>query len=592
MKDEHCTSSQSGSVARRGGASTGGGSSLVRALMPGEHAPGEVLAGKYQILGRLGAGGMGSVWRARSLWLDVDVAIKVIHEEQFDAHAAERLLREARATAKLGHPAIVRVFDFGATDSGEPFLVMELLEGTSLASWLDARGRMTPEYAVQMLLPVACALSAAHAQRVIHRDIKPANILVVSDGAGGYVPKIVDFGIAKLSSGMNPAITQRGMIVGSPEYMSPEQADGQLEIGEQTDVWAFCVVLYELITGRRPFTGDNLGAIISAIFNKEPVPTTQLAAGDEALWAIIRRGLAKLPADRWPTMRALGRALASWAVQRGISADVAGTSLVHQWLARGVEPLTTAELAVPVAALPNASPDLLAGLHARDAAEPALAEPAPLSVTPTGVRGGTIRMDELHGSAPAGLTPPPRLQRALFLGVMAAFVAPVVIIMGLLNARSGSASTGSDEEATTAAVSALARDPVLPESRAPAASSAEPAIRLAPRGEGPAVVSSDGTAVPSSQAAAPGDAAAIPSGKAAAPGDVSAVPSGKAAVPSDRTAIASGKAAVPRDDTAGPSDKATARRAPVDGTRARRAPPSASPRSGSTSMPLPETPDF
>ncbi|MGK4002335.1 serine/threonine-protein kinase [Sorangium sp. So ce1036] len=245
--------------------------------------------------------------------------------------------------ARLGHPAIVRVFDFGETESGEPFLVMELLEGVSLSSWLERRGRMPAEQAVQMLLPVACALAAAHAQSVVHRDIKPANILIVPDGAGGHVPKVVDFGIAEVANVHSPAITQRGVIVGSPESMSPEQADGALEVGEQADVWAFCVVLYELITGPRPFSGASLSAVIASIFNKEPVPTTELAAGDDALWQILRRGLAKSPAERWPSMRALGRAPASWAVERGITADVAGTSLTHHWLARGAEPQVAAD---------------------------------------------------------------------------------------------------------------------------------------------------------------------------------------------------------------------------------------------------------
>ena len=357
MMDEHHVPGQSGWLALpgRGDESTGGVSSSVRGSPHRERAVGEVLAGKYQIVGRLGAGGMGTVWRARSLWLDVDVAIKVLHEDQLDAHAAERLLREARATARLGHPAIVRVFDFGETDSGEPFLVMELLEGASLSSWLEARGRMPVEQAVRMLLPVACALATAHAQRIVHRDIKPANILIVPDGAGGHVPKVVDFGIAKVANVASPAITQRGMIVGSPEYMSPEQADGQLDVGEQTDVWAFSVVMYELITGRRPFSGETLSAVITAIFSKEPVPTTELGAGDEALWAILRRGLAKSPVDRWPSMRALGRALAAWAVERGVTADVAGTSLAHQWLARGVEPSPTVEKAAPRVAPAGAS---------------------------------------------------------------------------------------------------------------------------------------------------------------------------------------------------------------------------------------------
>ncbi|XXX74670.1 protein kinase [Sorangium sp. So ce134] len=594
MKDEHHDSGQSGAFARRGDASTGGVSSCVRGLPKHERAVGEVLGGKYQIVGRLGAGGMGTVWRARSLWLDVDVAIKVLHEEQFDAHAAERLLREARATARLGHPAIVRVFDFGETDSGEPFLVMELLEGTSLSNWLEANGRMPAEQAVQMLLPVACALAAAHAQSIVHRDIKPANILVVSDGAGGYVPKVVDFGIAKLANAVSPAITQRGMIVGSPEYMSPEQADGQLEIGEQTDVWAFSVVLYELITGRRPFTGESLGAVISAIFSKEPVPTTQLGAGDEELWSIIRRGLAKSPAERWPNMRSLGRALASWAVERGVTADVAGTSLAHQWLARGPESPLTAERAAPVLAAtgaasgPKAAPRRLAGAGRTLVASPA--------ATPAGRRGGTIKMPEARRAASLGIAPPLRLQKALLVGVLAAFVAPVVVVMGL-NLRRGSASAGAARPAVAAA------GPVIQPGAALAAPAATPAAPSA------GVVTADGGAPRASalEMAARGAPAGKPlarPGERAEPWDEPGDPWGETADPWDEIELSSSPAEPPdqrveaRAERAEPQAQRAEPRAQRAEPRAQRAEPRAQraepPRQApaSTSMPLPAAPDF
>ncbi|AUX36166.1 hypothetical protein SOCE836_083720 [Sorangium cellulosum] len=571
---------------------------------------GEVLAGKYQIVGRLGAGGMGTVWRARSLWLDVDVAIKVLHEEQFDAHAAERLLREARATARLGHPAIVRVFDFGETDSGEPFLVMELLEGTSLSNWLEANGRMPAEQAVQMLLPVACALAAAHAQSIVHRDIKPANILVVPDGAGGHVPKVVDFGIAKLANAVSPAITQRGMIVGSPEYMSPEQADGQLEVGEQTDVWAFSVVLYELITGQRPFTGESLGAVISAIFSKEPAPTTQLGAGDEELWSILRRGLAKSPAERWPNMRSLGRALASWAVERGVTADVAGTSLAHQWLARGPESPLTAERPAPVLATtgvagavsgPKAAPRL------PGAGKTLVASPA-AAATPAGRRGGTIRMPEALRGAPMGLAPPLRLQKALLVGVLAAFVAPVVVVMGL-SLRGGSAGAARPAVAAAAPVlepgAALAlpgttpaappADVVPAEGGGPRASAIDAAARGAPAGKPPAQPA---------EPADPWDDPDDPWGEPADPWDEIAPSSAPAELPVQRVEAlpqrgeprAQGPEARPQRPEARPQRPEARPQRPEP--RAQRAEPRAQrtepprPAPASTAMPLPAAPDF
>ncbi|MGK3985744.1 protein kinase [Sorangium sp. So ce136] len=576
MKDEHQVPGQSRSFARRGDASTGGVSSCVRGLPPRERAVGEVLAGKYQIVGRLGAGGMGTVWRARSLWLDVDVAIKVLHEEQFDAHAAERLLREARATARLGHPAIVRVFDFGETDSGEPFLVMELLEGTSLSNWLEENGPMPAGRAVQMLLPVACALAAAHAQSIVHRDIKPANILVVPDGAGGHVPKVVDFGIAKLANMASPAITQRGMIVGSPEYMSPEQADGQMAVGEQTDVWAFSVVLYELITGQRPFSGESLGAVISAIFNREPVPTTELAAGDEELWAIIRRGLAKKPAERWPSMRALGRALASWAIERGITADAAGTSLEHQWLARGAESPSTMERAALAVTGTVSTP---VAQRRRGAGGTLLASPAP-SNTPAGPRGGTIVMKEVPNGAPIGFTPHLRLQKALLVGVLAAFVAPVIVVMGL-NVRGGSAS--ADTAQPVAAAVALAADPgatLVPREATPAV----PAAAAAPADEGAPRAAAPGLPVRSAPAEAPLPQRVAPPASSASPASDEEL-----LYPWDEP---SEPRAEPPAQQVEPPARRGERRAPRVEPSARSGEPPARPKPGTTSMPLPTAPDF
>ncbi len=296
-------------------------------------AAGDVLAGRYEILGLLGSGGMGTVWRARCNALDIDVAVKVLRRDRGDEVAVERLRREARATARLGHPAIVRVFDFGQTDAGEPFLVMELIEGESLSDWLSLQGRVPAEQAVQMILPIAAGLTAAHAQGVVHRDVKPENVLLARGRDGAPVPKIVDFGIAKLATRGGPILTEEGTILGSLPYMPPEQADGR-EVDEQADVWALCVCLYELITGRRPFEGKTLAAVLLGLHTTHPTPTTDLAAGDTDLWAIIKHGLQKSRVARWHTMQALGEALAVWAIARGVTTDATGASLEHCWLGR------------------------------------------------------------------------------------------------------------------------------------------------------------------------------------------------------------------------------------------------------------------
>jgi serine/threonine-protein kinase len=310
-----------------------GRASDVRVLSRQSHAAGDVIVGKYRLVSLLGEGGMGAVWRARSLALDIDVAVKVVRRDAATNDASERLLREARAAASIGHPAIVRIFDFGVTEADEPYLVMELLEGESLGDWLDREQRISATVAVQMLLPVISALSAAHAQGIVHRDIKPENILIARGEGDVRHPKLLDFGIVKFSQPRGGRVlTEVGMLMGSPEYMSPEQAQGLAEIDGQTDVWSVSVVLYELITGRRPFSGSHSGAVLISIFRDTPVPTTALAAGDDELWSIIERGMQKTPDARWDGMRELGSALGAWAVARGIETDASGVSIRRHWL--------------------------------------------------------------------------------------------------------------------------------------------------------------------------------------------------------------------------------------------------------------------
>jgi eukaryotic-like serine/threonine-protein kinase len=298
------------------------------------YSDGDVIAGKYRLLRLVGRGGMGDVWVAHNETLDIDIAIKLMRAEAEggdEEDASDRLLREARAAARLGHPAIVRVFDFGATEFGEPFIAMELLEGEDLATSLSRYGRLSATKAVRTLLPVAHALDAAHGKHIVHRDLKPENIFLTRLDGDRIQPKLVDFGIAKIDRGKGLRLTRKGTVLGSPAYMAPEQARGD-EVDHRADIWSFCVVLYETLTGTQPFVGKNDNAILYAILAHEPAPITSLAAGDEELATILEKGFAKNPDKRWQSMHEIGSALATWLLTQGVNEDIAGTSLEATWL--------------------------------------------------------------------------------------------------------------------------------------------------------------------------------------------------------------------------------------------------------------------
>ncbi len=302
-----------------------------------KYEAGVVIANKYRLERKLGEGGMGSVWAAHHVALDTAVAIKVIRSDSNRQELAPRLLQEARAAAKLGHPAIVRVFDVGQTADGDPFIVMELLEGESLNQRLARELRVSATEAVRLLLPIADALRAAHQKGIVHRDIKPDNVFLVAD-ATGVQPKLVDFGIAKLAvREFDSQLTQRGAVVGSPDYMAPEQARGDDDIDRRADVWSFCVLLYETMTGGPPFQGANYNALMRAILEDTPPLLTALCAADNELAEVVQTGLAKDRANRWQSMQELGEALARWLQKQGVFEDAAGNSIEAKWLPRRTE---------------------------------------------------------------------------------------------------------------------------------------------------------------------------------------------------------------------------------------------------------------
>jgi serine/threonine-protein kinase len=298
-----------------------------------EYAIGDVIASKYRLERLLGEGGQAWVWQARNIALDAPVAIKVLRAAGAGAIQTRRLLQEARSAARLGHPAIVRVFDLGEDAHGNPFLVMEMLEGETLADRLVQRGRLGPVEAVRVLLPIADALGVAHAKGIVHRDLKPDNVFLAV-GHDTLQPKLLDFGIVKLQQplGWDENATGRGVVVGSPAYLSPEQARGWDDVDERADIWSFCVTLYECLTGRVPFVGANYHALLRSIVEEEPRSLSECGVDEDELWQILIRGMAKARDERWSSALELGRALAGWASERGVLDDVCRTPLEAKWL--------------------------------------------------------------------------------------------------------------------------------------------------------------------------------------------------------------------------------------------------------------------
>jgi serine/threonine protein kinase len=270
-----------------------------------------IIRNKYQILERIGVGGMGVVYKARHLTFNEVCAIKIVNDViAGDANFLQRFQKEAVVTRKLRHPNAVRVDDFDYTDDGRPFIVMELVEGKNVGEILQEQGPFRVPRAVRITMQVARALGVAHKLGVVHRDIKPGNILLTTDEQGQETAKVLDFGIAKLREAVgdaNSGMTMTGMVVGTPLYMSPEQFMGKKGDGEidgRTDLYSLGVVLYQMVTAQLPFEGDTLYSLMMQHMQgtvkppREVVPELNIP---ESLSRVILKAIDKSREQRFQT---------------------------------------------------------------------------------------------------------------------------------------------------------------------------------------------------------------------------------------------------------------------------------------------------
>jgi serine/threonine protein kinase len=273
-------------------------------------ASGTVLDRKYEIRGRLGTGGMGEVYRAHRLLLGDDVAVKIISAVARDPDMLrERFLRESRANAQLRHPNIVSVLDFNIDGEGRPYLVMEYLNGPSLAEELRARGRFDLATFRHILAPICSALQLAHERGVVHRDLKPSNIVSHRFDTGEAIWKIIDFGLVNIADPEETRLTAAHEFLGTAAYAAPEQLNGE-PLDGRTDLYSLGVIAFELLAGRPPFTGDSVMALLDRQLNAPPPDLAELRPDiPPEVPRAIARALAKKPDDRWPGTAAFSRAL-------------------------------------------------------------------------------------------------------------------------------------------------------------------------------------------------------------------------------------------------------------------------------------------
>ncbi len=387
------------------------------------------IGGRYRLIRKLGEGAMGVVWSARNESTDRDFALKLmLPESATRSGRMQRFLKEAKAAGRLRHKSIVEVYDLGMIEeppfAGAPYLVMELLDGEPLDVILQRLGRLPAGTALRLVSDVARALEVAHRQGIIHRDLKPGNLFLHRSLEGEIVPKVLDFGISKLigrdePEGDRPApeaaddITLVGTVLGSPAYMSPEQAAGEPDVDARSDIWALGVILYRGLTGALPFAGENFEQIAKAIHRKTPKAIGDLVNGIPAeIAAVVNRCLAKDRAERFQSARALADTLDEL-LSMHVLPTLELTRVVSMVSTSGGVDPTPSEHARTRASIPHDDPAAAGADDARDNGSPpdfdteAMAA-RPTSTPPPGHSASSLRVHvELERSGPETRDLPP-----------------------------------------------------------------------------------------------------------------------------------------------------------------------------------------
>jgi serine/threonine-protein kinase len=389
----------------------------------------DILNGKYQILQKIGSGGMGSVYKALEPEMNRMVGVKILHPKLANRKdLVSRFRREARAMSQLTHPNTVKVFSFGELDDGPLYIIMEFLEGKNLNQTVRSEGPFATDRALPILIQACGALDEAHKAGIIHRDLKPENIFLVQSAGLRDYPKVLDFGLAKVGERqMRPGsviLTQEGMVFGTPEFMSPEQAQGR-SLTAASDIYSLAVILYEVLTGKLPFDAKNAMDYIQLHVTGKPTPLSQRVPGKTfpaLLEQVLDRALAKRPEDRFAT--AAHFAMAMQHVLQG-SSELPG-HLAKSSLG-GELPTTPFSQAEAAAALRHAS-------QAQQAAAPS--HPQPWGSSAPGTAPLTAPLAQPASPRPTAEVRGPRANIGLLVGVALAFlllgVGLAVVLMKLV----------------------------------------------------------------------------------------------------------------------------------------------------------------
>ena len=290
---------------------------------------GTVLGDSYRITRLIGIGGMGAIYEATQVGAGKRVAIKMMAKELAEhPEALARFRREVQVTTELAHPNIIEVVDVGTSPTGVPYLVMEYLDGEDLEARLEREGRVPLPVAVQIIKQVASALSVAHAEGVVHRDLKPGNVFLLRTADGSVFVKVVDFGISKVLKAATTKLTMATAVVGTPEFMSAEQAAGRVDlIDHRSDQWALACLAWHMLSGRLPFWKPDVSAILNQVITAEPTPLAPEFAGliPRDVDKVLRRALSKKREDRFPTHQRVRARVRGRGLRRaGAGADAGG----------------------------------------------------------------------------------------------------------------------------------------------------------------------------------------------------------------------------------------------------------------------------